>query len=244
MNRRTALKHLGGAAGVLVLTDGLHADSLSNEQAGTPPATPPSGPFTLPPLPYAYDALEPSFDADTMHLHHDKHHQTYVNNLNAAVAGHPELAGKSVEDLIANLTAAPESIRTAVRNSGGGHANHSFWWPTLGKGGAAPKGELAKAIDAKFGSLSAFQEQMTKAALGVFGCGWAWLVKLPGGDVALETTPNQDSPLTEGLHPILGIDVWEHAYYLKYQNRRADYVKAFWQVLNWDYVSGQFVQKA
>ena len=178
-----------------------------------------------------------------MHLHHDKHHQTYVNNLNAAVAAHPELAGKSVDQLVANLTAAPESIRTAVRNNGGGHANHSFWWPTLGKGGSAPTGELAKAIDKKFGSLSTFQEQMTKAALSVFGSGWAWLVKLPGGDVALETTPNQDSPLTEGLRPILGIDVWEHAYYLKYQNRRADYVKAYWQVLNWDYVSGQFAQK-
>jgi len=243
MNRRTALKHLGGAAGVLVLTDALRADSLPNGQAAGPPATPSPGPFSLPPLPYAYDALEPSFDAETMHLHHDKHHQTYVNNLNAAVAAHPELVGKSVDQLVANLTAAPESIRTAVRNNGGGHANHSFWWPTLGKGGSAPTGELAKAIDKKFGSLSTFQEQMTKAALSVFGSGWAWLVKLPGGDVALETTPNQDSPLTEGLRPILGIDVWEHAYYLKYQNRRADYVKAYWQVLNWDYVSGQFAQK-
>jgi Fe-Mn family superoxide dismutase len=243
MNRRTALKHLGGAASALLMTDVIRAE-VSDGQATTPSTAQPTGPFSLPPLPYAYDALEPSFDAETMHLHHDKHHQTYVNNLNAAVAGHPELAGKSVVELVANLTTAPESIRTVVRNSGGGHANHSFWWPTLGKGGAAPTGELAKAIDAKFGSLSTFQEQMTKAALSVFGSGWAWLVKLPGGAVALETTPNQDSPLSESLRPILGIDVWEHAYYLKYQNRRADYVKAFWQVLNWDYVSGQFAQEA
>jgi Fe-Mn family superoxide dismutase len=244
MNRRTAIKHLGGAASALLLTETLRADGLATEQAAAAPAAPPTGPFTLPPLPYAYDALEPSFDAATMHLHHDKHHQAYVNNLNTAVAGHPDLAGKSVEELVANLTVVPEAIRTTVRNNGGGHANHSFWWPTLGKGGAAPTGELAKAIDAKFGTQAAFQDKMTAAAMSVFGSGWAWLVKLPGGAVAIETTPNQDSPLSEGLRPILGIDVWEHAYYLKYQNKRIDYVKAFFQVLNWDYVSGQFAQKA
>ena len=198
----------------------------------------------MPPLPYAYDALEPNFDAETMHLHHDKHHQTYVNNLNAAVAAHPELAGKSVGELVANLSTLPDSARTAVRNSGGGHLNHSFWWPTLGKGGEAPTGELAKAIDAMFGSLSAFQDKLTAAALSVFGSGWAWLVRAPDGSLAIQTTPNQDSPVTQGQKPVLGVDVWEHAYYLKYQNRRADYVKAFWQVLNWDYVSGQFAQKA
>jgi Fe-Mn family superoxide dismutase len=179
-----------------------------------------------------------------MHLHHDKHHQTYVNNLNAAVAAHPELAGKSVIDLVANLSSWPESARTAVRNQGGGHANHSLLWQTLGKGHAAPTGELAKAIDAKFGSLSSFQDKLTAAALGVFGSGWAWLVKLPDGTVAIESTLNQDSPLTLGHKPLLTVDVWEHAYYLKYQNRRPEYVKAFFQVVNWDYVSGQFAQKA
>jgi superoxide dismutase, Fe-Mn family len=242
MDRRTAMKHIGGVASALLLTEALHADGTGQMAATAPPA-PAAGPFTLPPLPYSYDALEPSFDAETMHLHHDKHHQAYVNNLNAAVAGHAELAGKTVNDLISNLNALPESIRTAVRNNGGGHANHSFWWPTLGKGGTAPKGELAKAIDAKFGSLDAFQGKLTAAAMSVFGSGWAWLVKLPDGTVAIETSPNQDSPLALGNMPVLGVDVWEHAYYLKYQNRRADYVKAFFQVLNWDYVSGEFARK-
>lgn len=241
MNRRSAIKHLGGAASALLLTETLRGEALVGGQA--PPAAP-TGPFTLPPLPYAYDALEPSFDAATMHLHHDKHHQAYVNNLNTAVAAHPELAGKSLVELVTSWSSLPETARNAVRNNAGGHYNHSFWWPTLGKGGAAPTGELAKAIDAKFGSLPAFQEQFTKAAMGVFGSGWAWLVKAPDGTVAIETTPNQDSVLALGHKPVLGIDVWEHAYYLKYQNRRADYVKAYFQVLNWDHVSGQFAQKA
>jgi len=245
MDRRTAIKHLGSAAGALLLTE-----ALSGQASVPTPVTPglPAGPFALPPLPYAYDALEPYFDAETMHLHHDKHHQTYVNNLNAAVAAHPELAGKTVEELVANLSAWPESARTAVRNQGGGHANHSFWWPTLGKAksGAAsmPTGELAKAIDSKFGSLSAFEEKLTAAATSVFGSGWAWLVKLPDSTLAIETTANQDTPLTLGHKPVLTVDVWEHAYYLKYQNKRADYVKAFLQVINWDFVSGQFAQKA
>jgi superoxide dismutase, Fe-Mn family len=245
LNRRTALKHLGGAASALLFTESLRAVQASASQSpgATPPAAP-TGPFKLPALPYAYDALEPNFDAETMHLHHDKHHQAYVNNLNAAVASHPELASKTAEELVADLNSVPEAVRTTVRNNGGGHANHSFWWPTLGKGGSAPIGELAKAIDAKFGSLVGFQEQLSKAAMGVFGSGWAWLVKMPDGSIAIESTPNQDSVLTLGHKPVLGIDVWEHAYYLKYQNRRADYVKAFFQVLNWDYVSGQFAQKA
>ena len=244
IDRRTAIKHLGGAATALLLTETLRGEESPAGQtpAATPPAAP-SGPFTLPALPYAYDALEPSFDAVTMHLHHDKHHQAYVTNLNLAVAGHPEVAGKTVDELVANLASVPEAIRTAVRNQGGGHANHSFWWLILGKGGTAPTGELAKAIDAKFGTLSAFQDKLSDAAMHVFGSGWAWLVKLPDGTVAIESTPNQDSPLTAGHKPVLGIDVWEHAYYLKYQNRRADYVKAFFNVLNWDYVSGQFAQK-
>jgi Fe-Mn family superoxide dismutase len=241
------MKHLGGAASALIMTETLRGESPLAAQATSAPApvpAPPTGPFTLPALPYAYEALEPSFDAQTMHLHHDKHHQAYVNNLNAAVAGHPELASKTVWELVADLNSVPEAVRTAVRNNGGGHANHSFWWPTLGKGGAAPTGELAKAIDAKFGTLSAFQDKLTESALHVFGSGWAWLVKLPDGAVSIETTPNQDTPLTVGHKPVIGVDVWEHAYYLKYKNVRADYVKAFFQVLNWDYVSGRFAEKA
>jgi Fe-Mn family superoxide dismutase len=245
MDRRTAIKHLGGVAtSVLLLSESLSGQALSTPTAAAAPPPPPTGPFKLPPLPYAYDSLEPYFDAATMHLHHDKHHQAYVNNLNIAVAAHPDLAGKTVDELVANLNTLPEADRTAVRNQGGGHANHSFWWPTLGKGGAAPTGELARAIDAKFGLLSTFQDKLTAAALGVFGSGWAWLVKLPDGTVAIETTPNQDSPLTLGHTPVLTVDVWEHAYYLKYQNRRPEYVKAFFNVVNWDYVSGKFAQKA
>jgi Fe-Mn family superoxide dismutase len=249
MNRRTAIKHLGGAASVLLLTEALRADGFPSGQtpaATAPPAAPPppTGPFTLPPLPYAYDALEPSFDAATMHLHHDKHHQAYVNNLNIAMAQHPELAGKTLDDLMTNLNSLPDSARTAVRNQGGGHANHSFWWPTLGKGSSAPTGELLKAINTRFGTVASFQDKLTAASMTVFGSGWAWLVKLPDGTVDLATTPNQDSLLTAGHQPVIGIDLWEHAYYLKYQNRRPEYVKAFFQVLNWDYVSAQFAKKA
>jgi len=245
VSRRTAIMQISALAGAAVLAEGLGAERLPIGQAAAPSAAPPTGPFTLPPLPYAYDALEPYFDAETMHLHHDKHHQAYVNNLNIAVAGHPELASKTVFELVADLAAISESVRTAIRNNGGGHANHSLWWPMLSKrDGSAPKGELAKMIDARFGTFSAFQDQLTKAALSVFGSGWAWLVKLPDGAVDIETAPNQDTPLTVFHKPIIGVDVWEHAYYLKYQNRRADYVKAFFQVANWDYVSGEFARKA
>jgi Fe-Mn family superoxide dismutase len=176
-------------ASAALIAETMRAEGLPNGQTAPAPAAPPTGPFTVPPLPYAYDALEPYFDAETMHLHHDKHHQAYVNNLNAAVAAHPELAGKTVWELVENLSALPESARTAVRNQGGGHANHSFWWPTLGKGPAAPTGELSKAINAKFGSPSDFQAKLTAAAMSVFGSGWAWLVKMPDGTVAIETTP-------------------------------------------------------
>jgi superoxide dismutase, Fe-Mn family len=245
INRRTAIVQMSALAGAAVITGGLGAEGLpSGQAAAAQPAAAPSGAFSLPALPYAYDALEPSFDAETMHLHHDKHHQAYVNNLNAAVAAHAELAGTTVNELLANLSAIPEVARTAIRNNGGGHANHSFWWLTLGKGGATPTGELAKAIDTSFGSFSAFQAKLTAAATSVFGSGWAWLVKMPDGSLSIETTPNQDSPLTLGHKPVLGIDVWEHAYYLKYKNVRADYVKAFFQVVNWDFVSGQFARKA
>src|SRR5580698_10257548 len=224
MNRRMAMKQMSGLAGAVLLASGtVKAKAALREaaQAAPAPAPAPTGPFTLPPLAYAYEALEPYFDAETMHLHHDKHHQAYVDKLNAAVVGHPELASLTVDELITRLDSLSGPTLAGVRNQGGGHANHSFWWPTLGKGGAAPSGELAKAIDAKFGSLSAFQDKLTAAAMHVFGSGWAWLVNLPDGTVAIESTPNQDSPLTAGHTPVLGIDVWEHAYYLKYQNVRA-----------------------
>ena len=242
MNRRLVLKALGLSAGLAAAGTSFEIPSLAQASEAQSPAAS-TAPFTLPPLPYAYDALEPYFDATTMHLHHDKHHQAYVNNLNAAVEAHPELAGKTLEQLLSNLNDLPESARTAVRNNGGGHFNHSFWWPTLGKGDSQPAGELAKAIDANFGSFSAFQQKLTAAAMGVFGSGWAWLVKQPDGALSIETTPNQDTPLPAGHKPVMGVDVWEHAYYLKYQNRRADYLQAFFHVVNWDYVSGKFAEK-
>ncbi|WNC15854.1 superoxide dismutase [Brevibacillus brevis] len=194
----------------------------------------------LPALPYAHNALEPHIDAQTMEIHHGRHHATYVNNLNAALEGHADLQSKSVEELISNLDALPESIRTAVRNNGGGHANHTLFWEILSpNGGGAPTGELADAINAAFGSFDNFKAEFAKAATGRFGSGWAWLVA-DGGKVAITSTPNQDSPIMEGKTPILGLDVWEHAYYLKYQNKRPDYIGAFWNVVNWDEVSKRF----
>ncbi|ALC81638.1 MULTISPECIES: superoxide dismutase SodA [Bacillus] len=193
--------------------------------------------FELPELPYAYDALEPHIDKETMNIHHTKHHNTYVTKLNDAVAGKSDLESKSVEDLVANLDAVPEDIRTAVRNNGGGHANHSFFWKTLSPdGGGTPTGELADAISAEFGSFDKFKEDFAAAAAGRFGSGWAWLV-LNNGKLEITSTPNQDSPLSEGKTPILGLDVWEHAYYLKYQNKRPDYIAAFWNVVNWSAVN-------
>jgi Fe-Mn family superoxide dismutase len=195
----------------------------------------------LPPLPYAYDALEPYIDEQTMHIHHDKHHQTYVNNLNTALEGHPDLQAKSLEDLMRNLNAVPEDIRTAVRNNGGGHINHVMFWNIIGKDGRGePKGQLAEAVEAAFGSFSGFKEQFTKAAMGRFGSGWAWLVLDKGGKPVILSTANQDTPLSDGMVPLLTIDVWEHAYYLKYQNRRAEYVEAWWNVVNWDNVASRF----
>lgn len=243
MNRRHVLKALGLSAGLAAAGSTFEIRSLA-QAAETQAAATSKAPFTLPPLPYAYDALEPYIDATTMHLHHDKHHQAYVNHLNATVAAHPDLAGMTLEQLMSNLNDLPDTARSAIRNNGGGHFNHSFWWPTLGKGSSAPTGELAKAIDARFGSLSTFQQKLTSAATGVFGSGWAWLVRLPDGTLSIETTPNQDCPLTSGHTPVLAVDVWEHAYYLKYQNRRTDYVKALFHVVNWDYVSEKFAQKA
>ncbi|MCL5998569.1 MAG: superoxide dismutase [Chloroflexi bacterium] len=195
----------------------------------------------LPPLPYPFDALEPHIDARTMEIHHDKHHGTYVTNLNNALANHPDLQSKSAEELIKNLNAVPEAIRTAVRNNGGGHVNHSMFWKQLKPGGGSqPGGALLQSINTTFGSLDTFKEQFNKAGLGRFGSGWAWLVVDNSGKLSITSTPNQDNPISEGLTPLLGCDVWEHAYYLKYQNRRADYLGAFWNVVNWDDVATRF----
>lgn len=194
----------------------------------------------LPPLPYEFNALEPHIDAQTMEIHHDRHHATYVNNLNAALESAPELQSKSIEELISDLNAVPEGIRTAVRNNGGGHANHSLFWETLApNAGGVPTGALADAINSAFGSFDNFKAEFAKAATTRFGSGWAWLI-VDGDKVAVTSTPNQDSPLMEGKTPILGLDVWEHAYYLKYQNKRPDYISAFWNVVNWDVVSQKF----
>src|SRR5699024_3572049 len=193
--------------------------------------------FELPNLPYEYDALEPTIDKETMNIHHTKHHNTYVTNLNGALEEHEDLQNKSIEDLIAELYAVPDEIRTAVRNNGGGHANHGLFWTILSpNGGGEPTGELADKINAKFGSFEAFKEEFQKAAATRFGSGWAWLV-VNNGELEVTSTPNQDSPIMEGKTPILGLDVWEHAYYLNYQNRRPDYAQAFWNIVNWDEVT-------
>jgi len=198
-------------------------------------------PFELPSLPYAHDALEPHIDARTMEIHHGKHHAAYVNNLNAALEAHPNLLNKGIEDLVRNLDAVPEAVRIAVRNNGGGHVNHSMFWKLMGPGqGGAPKGDVAKAIDKGFNSFEAFKEAFAKAAMGRFGSGWAWLVTEADGGLKIVSTANQDSTLSDGLSPVLGLDVWEHAYYLKYQNRRADYVSAWWNVVNWSEVDALY----
>jgi len=189
--------------------------------------------FEVPPLPYAFDALEPHIDAQTMQIHHDKHHAAYVAKLNGAVEGHPDLQQKSVEDLLRGLDGLPESIRTVVRNNGGGHANHSLFWTVMGPGGGgAPGGRVGEAIGRDLGGFDSFKEKLTNAAANQFGSGWGWLV-LSGGKLEVIARPNQDSPLMEGKVPILGVDVWEHAYYLKYQNRRPDYLAAWWNTVNW-----------
>jgi Fe-Mn family superoxide dismutase len=263
MTRREAIKTatLATAACATILP-AVAADS------GTTAAAPaPTGPFKLPPLPYAFDALEPHIDARTMEIHHDKHHAAYVTNLNKAVAGHPDLASKSVEELLTSITTLPEAIRTAVQNQGGGHYNHSVFWTMMKKdGGGEPKGELASAIDKKFKNFSGFKDEFTKAATTRFGSGWAWLVLQPNKQLAVISLPNQDAPIMvsaeknaaaqealnkrynmnmplPGSTPLLGIDVWEHAYYLKYQNRRPDYIAAFYNVIDWDFVADRY-QKA
>ena len=250
MDRRQVLKTLAlGAASLPLVQASALADTARTMpvvKASVPapvsigmPIVP--GPFTLPPLGYAFDALEPYLDAQTMQIHHDKHHAAYVTNLNKAVAGRKEVEGLTVERLLRDLPTVPEDIRTAVRNHGGGHANHSLLWTSLRKdGGKAPKGELAEAVNAAFGSFAAFGDKFTAAATRVFGSGWAWLSQDAKGVVRIETTPNQDSPLTAGRVPIVGIDVWEHAYYLKFQNRRAEYIAAFANVIDWDVASARY----
>ena len=243
MSRRALLKTLGlGAAlaglGRLQVTAAMPAGG--NRISGSKGTT--AQPFVLPKLGYAFDALEPHIDARTMEIHYTKHHQAYINNANKALAEHPELRDRTAEELLGNLDAVPADIRTAVRNNVGGHVNHSFFWRTIGpNGGGAPKGELAGAIQKTFGSVDAFKAQFEDAAGKRFGSGWAWL-SVQDGKLKVHSSANQDSPLSEGARPVLGLDVWEHAYYLHYQNRRADYVKAFWNVANWDTANENFTR--
>ncbi len=244
MDRRHAMKLIALGAATLPLAPQrvfALADAAA-KPAATPTAAPPApaGPFTLPALGYAFDALEPHLDAQTMQIHHDKHHAAYVNNLNKAVAGRAEVAGWTLEQLLRDLGKVPEDIRTAVRNHGGGHHNHSLFWTSLKKGGpSAPTGALAGAVVKAFGSVEALQSKFDAAAASVFGSGWAWLAADSTGALRVLSTPNQDSPLTQGLVPLLGLDVWEHAYYLKFQNRRAEYVTAFHSVVDWDVVAAR-----
>ena len=198
-------------------------------------------PFELPPLPYPLQALEVAVDARTMEIHHGRHHQGYTNKLNTALADHADLQGRSITDLISNLTDLPEAVRTGVRNAGGGYLNHALFWPSMGPdGGGQPTGALSAKIDSTFGSFSGFTEKFAAAAKGQFGSGWAWLASDPAGALSIRATANQDSPLTQGFFPLLGLDVWEHAYYLRYQNRRADYIENFWKVVRWSFVARQY----
>jgi Fe-Mn family superoxide dismutase len=242
MTRRQAIKTTALASAAFATLPGAIAQTNSTAPAA---AATPSGPFTLPPLPYAYDALEPHIDAQTMQIHHDKHHAAYIANLNKAVGNMVgiDVAGPlTIEFLLKELPNLPEQSRTAVRNNGGGHYNHSLFWQMMKKnGGGEPTGDLAKAIDTAFGSFSTFKDNLAKAALGQFGSGWAWLV-LDNGVLKIEPMPNQDTPLSAGHPPLLGLDVWEHAYYLKYQNKRADYITAWWNVVNWDFVAERYAK--
>lgn len=235
-SRRDALKTLGAGAAWLGL--GAISTRAAAAEGGAPASVINTvQPFTLPKLGYAYDALEPHIDARTMEIHYSKHHQAYINNATKALADYPELKKLSAEEMLRNLAAVPEKIRTTVRNNVGGHVNHAFFWRVIGPGGrGAPSGELAAAIAGAFGSFETFKIQFADAATKRFGSGWAWLVTKPGA-LSVVSTPNQDSPISDGAMPLLGLDVWEHAYYLKYQNRRAEYIAAFWSVVNWDQVA-------
>jgi Fe-Mn family superoxide dismutase len=236
LTRRDALKALGVTAATLAVAP------LARGQAmpAAPAASAPTGPFKLPPLGYAFDALEPYVDAQTMQIHHDKHHAAYVNNLNAAVADLSDIAKMSIEQILADLSKVPEAARTKIRNNGGGHANHTLFWTLLKKNeNGKPTGELAAAIDKDLGGFDAFKRNFSAAATGVFGSGWAWLT-YKNGKLQITSLPNQDSPLSSAEIPVLGLDVWEHAYYLKYQNLRANYVAAFFNVINWETANDQF----
>jgi Fe-Mn family superoxide dismutase len=243
MTRRQALKITTMTTAACAIANSTRF-ALAQGNAQTTNTTPvPTGPFKLPPLPYSFDALEPHIDARTMEIHHDKHHATYVMNLNKAVADAPDLGKKSVEALLIDLNSVPEKVRTAVRNQGGGHYNHSLFWQMMKKdGGGEPRGDLVKALDKSFNSFSGFKDKFTEAATKVFGSGWAWLV-LDGKELKIQPSSNQDSPLSQGMSPLLGIDVWEHAYYLKYQNRRPDYIKEWFNVVNWDFVAQQYEKR-
>ena len=238
LNRRSFLGLLGAGTGAIAAS--IYAPRFA--WAADPTAkSAASGAFTLPPLPYAYNALEPYIDERTMQFHHDKHHAAYVKSLNDAIAKYPELKDKTAEDLIRNLNDVPEDIRTTVRNNGGGHLNHTMYWQIMGpKAGGEPTGALAAAIQKDFGSFAEFKKQFNEAGTKRFGSGWAWLVRTNEGKLQVTSTPNQDNHLMEGLYPIMGNDVWEHAYYLMYQNRRADYLQAWWNVVNWNAVSDRF----
>jgi Fe-Mn family superoxide dismutase len=240
MNRRELLRTVTLATAALALSS--QAQTPSAPAAAPSPGPDPTGPHTLPPLPYAPAALEPHIDALTMTIHHDKHHAAYVKNLNKALVGQPDsLVKKSSEDLVRDLASVPESIRTVVRNNAGGHVNHTLFWESLSpKGGGTPTGDLAKAIDKSFGSFADFQKKFSESATKVFGSGWVWLSLNAKKELVVESTPNQDSPLSGGNTPLLGLDVWEHAYYLKHQNVRADYIAAWWNVVNWSFVAGRY----
>jgi Fe-Mn family superoxide dismutase len=242
ITRRQAIKTTLLAGGILA-TPALRAVRAQSPAPSTQPAATPTGPFKLPPLPYDYAALEPYIDTETMHIHHDKHHAAYVAKLNIAVAEQPELGTMPIDQILRNLDMVHLAIRKAVRNQGGGHYNHSLFWQMMKpQGGGEPQGGLAAAIDKKFGSFGNFKAAFSKEALEVFGSGWAWLA-LNGKELEIASTPNQDSPVSTGAIPILGIDVWEHSYYLKHQNRRPEYVEAWWNVVNWDFASDRY-QKA
>ena len=233
LTRRQLLQTAGAGAAALALSP---LSALGQGKDEDKPIV-----YKLPPLPYPYDALEPYIDAETMRIHHDKHHQAYVDNLNKALAMHPELQKTPLEDLLRDLNKVPADIRTAVRNNGGGHLNHSMFWQMMAKGGGKPEGALARAIDAAFGSFDKFQGAFSQAAITRFGSGWAWLV--PGKEkLEVISSANQDTPVMEGRAPILGIDVWEHAYYLKYKNARPEYVKAWWNVVNWKDVADRYAK--
>ncbi|BAY22679.1 manganese and iron superoxide dismutase [Calothrix sp. NIES-2100] len=243
INRRHFLFLLVAGTGTLALEGCASAEQSPTGNPTSPEPKPDTtkGAIQLPPLPYAYEALEPHIDAKTMQFHHDKHHATYVKNLNAALEKHPELKSRSVEELLRKLDKVPEDIRKIVRNNGGGHVNHSMFWQIMKpQGGGEPTGAIATAIKENFGNFADFKKQFNAAGAAQFGSGWVWLVRNRNGKLEVTTTANQDTPLSQGLYPILGNDVWEHAYYLNYQNRRADYLEAWWNVVNWDEINKRY----